>query len=248
MINVRTDRKPASAAPLSADYILSKIQQSIRGRSDHKSGLPFGGTLLTPYVDNEKLQKHWLPLHQKLQDHGGAARDHPDAQKALEMQNEILKKNPELKEKIRNSTINELKDIQKAPTNPFQHMNEQQLYHHVMNMPHSEWARVQENAGIIAGKRPSKFGGGLPQKELFDIITKNVPGLHELANPTAKGGGFNFEDMLDKTSHLMDISLSRLPKIAAERLERSHQEDKFGGVLKDALWTTALSDLAKSNK
>ena len=245
MINVKTDRKPSTAAPLSSEYILSKIQQSIRGRSDAKTGLPFGGPLLAPYVTTQELQNEWMPLHRNLQDLGGSARDHPHAGKALELQNKILQRTPELKEKIRNSSINELKDIEKAPNNPYQHMNEQQLYHHLMNMPANEWARVQENAGVIAGKRQSRLNKGLSQEKLHGIINKNVPGLHEVVNPTNKQGGFDLNSILDKTSHLMDISMSRHPKVAAERVERSHQHDKFGGVLKDVMWTTALGDLAK---
>lgn len=246
-INVRTNKKPIMAeakaiAEIDAPAVLDTLRELMQGRTHGASGLQFGGALLAPHISSNVMSNLVKPAFEKLKDLGKAAKDHPLTEDLLAMQDKILQSKPSLKSQIANLNVN--KNIEKLPTNPFEHMNEQQLYHHVMNIPHREWTKIQETAGVLAGKARTRLGGSLARGHLHDIVKEHVPPLHDIVRPmsTAENEGEPF----NKISHLMDISMSSVPKHAAERLEREIEGGSFADVLKGALWTSALAELKKN--
>ena len=253
-INVSTSRKAIKSTikegqPLDLPATLDSLRDMLQGRQHPKSGLKFGGSLLAPHVKAADIENVIKPAHDKMLQLGGSARDHPVSDKLLAFQQQLVDSNPQLKQTIAALHVN--KNIEKIPSNPFEHMNDQQLYHHVMGMEPKDWAKVQETAGVLARKTRSRLGGSLAKGQLHDLIREHVPKFHDLVLPiggsVSSGGGldFNEDKYMDKLSHLMDISMSRVPKIAAERLEREHEGGSFSSVLKNALWTSAVQDLKK---
>lgn len=243
-INVSTSRKKVQTTKsydLDAPKVLDNIKELMKGRTHPESGLQFAGALLAPHISKDVFRSTVVPTHDKMMGMGGTARDHPIADTMLRMQENIIKGKPKLKETIRN--LHEIKNLNEAPDNPFEKMNDKQLYHHVMNMSHPEWAKVQENTGVLAGRMRTRLGGALPRGELQRIVKDHVPGFHSVIQPVGKDDGTN---QFDRVSHLMDISMSRFPKHAAERLEREVEGGSFGETLKSSLWLTALADLKKN--
>lgn len=244
-INVTTNRKKAALGgsfDLDAPKVLDNIKELIKGRTHAESGLQFGGAMLAPHISKDIFKSKVVPIHDKMMNLGGAARDHPLADEMLTMQHQILQGKPKLREMIRNLHV--VKNLDETPENPFEHMNDKQLYHHVMNMSMPEWSKVQETAGVIAGKAKSRLSSALSRGELHKIIDDHAPMLKEIVKPLSDDGTAG--EAFNKVSHLMDISMSRMPKVAAERLEREVEGGSFADVLKSSIWVNALAELKKS--
>lgn len=251
-INLKTNKSIGSSTlnkklPVDLVQILEHIKEAIKGRYSDSSGMQFGGALLAPHVSDSIMNDFILPAYNKILELGSNARDHPIAAKMLQVQEGLLENNPELKQRI--ASINVNKDITKMPNNPYENMNEQQMYHHLMTMSNDDWSKVQETAGVIAGKHRSKYKNSQSQGELHKIINKHVPELHDVTKPFSNL--HSHDDVtkpFEKTSHLMDISMSRTPKIAAERIEHEEIGGSFLSALKGAFWTNEVADLMKSGQ
>lgn len=228
--------------------VLEELQKHMAGRFHQGTKLPFGGALLAPHTSKTQLERVLKPALKTLKNAGAAAKDHPIANNLLNWQHRIIQKQPHLKNLILEKKANPAMPQPELPRNPFEHMNDQQLYHHVMGMPLPDWKKVQETAGVLTGKDPSRLGHNISLDQLQDLVRKHVPQLKNIVNT---GGSLItehkpeiFENILEQKSHLYDIAFSHGPHLAAQRLEVD-PTGKFGGALKNTLWLSHVNDLQK---
>lgn len=208
-----------------ARSILAKLAHMIDGERHENSKLPFGGALLAPHVSKTDLENKLKPIYDKLAAAGTAARNHPSAQELLNFQQQLVDRAPALANAIQSQSKHNGRDLMNIK-NPFDDMNPRQLYHHVMNMSNTDWMHVRDTAGEVAGKVQSVFG----HRKAHD---------GKLLGGVLSGTKTQVSD-LDRhiRSHLVDISLSRDPHVAAERLERDHLGGSSHEVLKKVLWAS----------
>lgn len=214
-----------------ARSVLAKLHHMVDGERHENSKLPFGGALLAPHVSKTDLENKLKPIHDKLAAAGTNARNHPAVKELLNFQQSIVDRAPAIANQITATSKHNGRDLMNIK-NPFDDMNPRQLYHHVMNMSNTDWAHVRDTAGEIAGKVQSAFGRSRTRNgKVMGGTFSNVP-KHKVSD-------------LDRhiRSHLIDISLSRDPHIAAERLERDHMGGSFHEVLKKSLWASHQSKL-----
>lgn len=226
---------------------LQAIQQHIQGRFHHKSKLPFGGALLAPFVSNTMHERTLKPALRKLQQAGPTAKDHPVATEMLNLQERYASKDRSLRNKIldRHSNLGDEPQQEKLE-NPYEHMNDSQLFHHTINMPNKDWKEVRDVAGTLLGKVPGRFSTPMTREQLSNHVRKFVPQLQDMVDTSQHHDIVNHHQPLpkhlEKHSHIADISLSDDPVTAAERLERD-PTGSFGNTLKSVMWLNHVNGL-----
>jgi len=247
-IRIRSRRsRPVSANSISIAPA-DGAHQTLRALSEHM-GSGFGGALLAPHISTNDLQNILKPAL-----HGIKHRINEDGHKSklMQMQNRILSRNPGLRSKIQGpsgKTPDQMSDIQ----DPFENMDNRQLYHHVMQLPKADWHIAREVAGQLAGKHPSVFATNEQMPQILRHVRDrynmgggtNTGGQLQVVNPT---GADKYMPSEDVRSHLADISITHSRSLAAQRLE--HEPQSGGGyaqALKASLYGSRVAPLKVNN-